>query len=203
MKTLNLKWSSERLEIVPNVFLKLPNLHILIKQSSLPGKLSPQDFWWIAINVLNKDKSDTPPLFNDTDVLPSAWDKTKLFAKNFSKNSDLDDFDISLSVFPSRTNLKLRSISVTPMLVKKVITHLDLSKTSESDCITVVALKSEPELSEIIAKLFIMCLNESCFLNCWKVSFVVPLCKYIRKGLQLRTTAQLVFFLWLVKSLKN
>ena len=42
-----------------------------------------------------------------------ASDKAKLFAKNFSKNSNLDDSGISLPIFPSRTNLKLHN-SVTP-----------------------------------------------------------------------------------------
>ena len=37
---------------------------------------------------------------------------------------------ISLPVFPSRTNLKQNNISVTPKMVKKVITSLDLSKVS-------------------------------------------------------------------------
>ena len=51
-------------------------------------------------------------LINGLEVLYSASDKAKLFAKNFSKDSDLDDSDISLSIFPSRTNLKLHNISV-------------------------------------------------------------------------------------------
>ena len=38
--------------------------------------------------------------------LSSVSDKTKLFAENFSKNSNLDNSVISLPVFPSRTNLK-------------------------------------------------------------------------------------------------
>ena len=46
-------------------------------------------------------------------------DKAKLFAQNFSKNCNLDDSGISLPVFPSRTNLKLHNISVTPKMVKK------------------------------------------------------------------------------------
>ena len=52
-------------------------------------------------------------LFNGPEVLSSASDKAKLFAENFSKNSNLDDSGISLPVFPSRTNLKLHNISVT------------------------------------------------------------------------------------------
>ena len=99
----------------------------------------------------------------------------KLFAKNFSKNSNLDDFVISLPVFPSRTNLKLHNISITPKMVKKVITKLDSSKVSGPDCIPVVVLKNcEPELSHILAEFFNMCVKETCFPDCWKVSSVVP-----------------------------
>ena len=65
--------------------------------------------------------------------LSSTFDKAKLFAENFSKNSNLDDSGISLPVFPSTFNLKLHNISVTPKMVKKVIMNFDLSKTSGPD----------------------------------------------------------------------
>ena len=65
-------------------------------------------------------------------------------------------------------------------MVKKVITNLDSSKASGPDCIPVVVLKNcEPELSYILAKLFNMCLKESCFPDCWKVSLVVPVFKNV------------------------
>ena len=113
-------------------------------------------------------------------MLSSAFDKAKLFAKNFSKNSNLDDSGISLLVFPSRTNLKLHNISKAPKMVKKVITNLDSSKASGPDCLPVVVLKNcEPELLYILAKLFNMCLKESCFPDCWKVSLVVPVFKNV------------------------
>ena len=70
-----------------------------------------------------------PPPFNNPEVLSSAFDKAKLFAKNFSKNSGLDDIGIFLPAFPSRTNLKLHNISVTLKIVKKVITNFDSSRT--------------------------------------------------------------------------
>ena len=86
----------------------------------------------------------------------------------------------------------------------KVITNLDLSKASGPDCIPVVVLKNcELELSYILAELFNKCLKESCFPDCWKVSSVVSVFKNVGEGLQLKTTALVVFFLWLVKSLKN
>ena len=65
-------------------------------------------------------------------------------------------------------------------MVKKVIMNLDSSKASGPDCVPVVVLKNcEPELSYILAKLFNMCLRESCFPDCWKVSSVVPVFKNV------------------------
>ena len=72
-----------------------------------------------------------------------------------------------VSLYPSRTNLKLHNISVSPMIVKKVITNLESLKASGPDCIPVVVLKNcEPELSCILAELFNMCLKESYFPDC-------------------------------------
>ena len=137
-------------------------------------------------------------------MLSSASDKAKLFAKNFSKNSNLDDSGIFLPVFPFRTNLKLDTISITPKMVKKVIANLVSSKASCPDCTAVMVLKNrESELSYIPVELFKMCLKESCFADCWKVSLVVLVFNNLEKGLLIKTSAQLVLFLWLVKSLKN
>ena len=77
---------------------------MLIKKESITSqKPGCQDFWQIAGGVLSKGKSAAPPLFNSSEVLSSASDKAKLFAENFSKNSNLDGSVISLSVFPSET----------------------------------------------------------------------------------------------------
>ena len=43
----------------------------------------------------------------------------------------------------------------------------------------VVLKNCEPELSYILAELFSICLKESCFPNCWKVSSVVPIFKNV------------------------
>ena len=117
----------------------------------------------------------------------SASDKAKLFAENFSKSSNLDDSGISLPVFLSRTNLKLHNISVTPKMVKKVITNPGLSKASGPNCIPVVVLQNcETKLSYILAELFKKCLKESRFPDCWKVSSVVPVFKIVEE----RSTAK-------------
>ena len=120
------------------------------KESITSQKLGSCDFWRIANSVLNKGKPAIPPLFNGPDLLSSASDKAKLFAENFSLNSNLDDSGISLPAFPSRTNI--------PVVVLK-------------NC--------EPELSCILAELFNKCLRESYFPDCWKVSSVVPVFKNV------------------------
>ena len=94
---------------------------MLIKQKgvSLSRNLAHVTFWRIASNVLNEGKSAIPVLFNGPEVLSFAADKAKLFASNFSKNSNLDELGIFLIVFPSRINLKTHNILLTPKLVKK------------------------------------------------------------------------------------
>ena len=134
------------------------------KECTTSQKLGSRGFWQISNSVLNKDKSAIPPLFNGPEVLSSASDKAELFAENFSENSNLDDSGNSPPVFPSRTNLKLHNISVSPKMVKKVIMSLDLSKASGPNCIPVGVLKNcEPKHSYILAELFGKCLKESCF----------------------------------------
>ena len=65
-------------------------------------------------------------------------------------------------------------------MVKKVITNLDSSKGSGPESIPVVVLKNcEPQLSYILAELFNMCLKDSCYPDCWKVSSVVPVFKKV------------------------
>ena len=88
-----------------------------MKESIASQKPVSRDFWQIADSVLNKGKSAIPPLYNGLEVLSSTSDKGKLFAENFSKNSNLDDSRISLPVFLSGTNMKLHNISVTPKMV--------------------------------------------------------------------------------------
>ena len=181
---------------------------MLIKQKSplLSRRFGSRDFWGIANSVFKKGKSAIPPLFNGLEVLPSASDKAKLFAENFFKNSNLDDSGISLTAFPFRTNLKLHNISVTPKMVRRVVMNLDMAKASVPDCVPVVVLKNcEPELCYILAfNKSSTSLLTSLFFQFVRMFHLWSL--YLRmlgKVLLLKTTALLVFFLWLVKSSKN
>ena len=143
---------------------------------SLPRNLALGTFGILLIySVPKKGKSAIPPLFNDLEMLSSAPDKAKLFAKIFLKNSNLDESGISLPVFPSRIKLNLHKISITHKMVRNIIANFDLSKLSGSD---VVLKNCEPELSYILSELFIMCLKVF-FSDFWKVSSAVPVFKNV------------------------
>ena len=96
--------------------------------------------------VLNKGKYVILPLFNSLEVLYSASGKVLLLAENISRNSNLDDSSIPLPVLHFRANMKLYKISVTPKLVKRVITNLDLPKAYGPDSIPVVVLRTVKNL---------------------------------------------------------
>ena len=65
-------------------------------------------------------------------------------------------------------------------MIVKVTTNFDSLKASDPDSIPVVVLKNcEPQLSYIAAELFNLCLKESCFPDCWKISLVVPVFKNV------------------------
>ena len=143
------------LVIVAKGFLKLPNLHMLLKQKSpsLPRHLALRTFGELLLVFSTKVNLLYHIYWTVQRCCLQRLIKQKLF-KNFSKNSNLDD----------RTNLKLHNISITPTMVKKVITNLDLSEIFGPDYIPVVVLKNcEPELSYILTELFNMCLKESRF----------------------------------------
>ena len=60
--------------------------------------------WLLALlancyGVIRKGKSTIYPLFHSPELLCSPSNRKKLFAKNLSKNSDLDNLGISLPVF--------------------------------------------------------------------------------------------------------
>ena len=111
------------------------------KDSITSKKLHSRDFWQIANGVLTRSKSAIPPLINGPEGLASAYGKAKLLARNFFKNSNLEDSGFSLPVSPSTTNLKCIVIVKLPSLVKKVITNLDSAMTSCIDYMPVVVLK--------------------------------------------------------------
>ena len=131
-----------------------------------------------------QSESAIPPLLYNPGMLSSISDKAKLFAENFSNNS----------------NLRMHT-SVTPKVVKQQWTLLC------QRCLVLTVFQywflSEPELSHILAELFNMCLKESCFEIVRKSHQWSLRLRMLGAGLPLKTSTLLVFFPQLVKSLKS
>ena len=168
------------------MFLKLPYVHMLIKQKSPP--LPRNTVLWAFGELVIVFSTDVNLLYI---LYLTAW--RHCFLDLIKQNGLLKTFRrslismtwISLYLF---LLLKLHNISVTPKIVNC------------SDCIPVVFLKNcEPELSYILAELFSKCLKECCFPHCWKISLVVPVFKNVGERSTAKKTALLFLFLWLVK----
>ena len=141
-------------------------------------KLGSRDFWRIHNSVMNKGKSVIPPLSNGPEILSSSTSKAQLLGKKFASNSTIDCAGIEPPVIPRRTETTISRVFVTPRLVRAIILDLDVAKASGPDSIPVIVLKKcVPEFSSILSKLFNLCLRESCFPVCWKISSVVPIFK--------------------------
>ena len=69
------------------------------KDSITSQNLGSRDFLRIAKSVLNKSKTALSPQFNGLEMLFSASDNAKLFAKHFSNNSNFNNSCISLLIF--------------------------------------------------------------------------------------------------------
>ena len=149
MNLLNLKYSSDRLVIV----------HTLLKQKNplLPRNLALGTSRELLIVFSTKVK-----------LLYLLYSMAKRFCllylikqncmlKTFLRTLILMSWISPYLLFTSRTNLKLHNISITPNMVKKIITNFDSSKTPGLDCIPVVVLKNcEPKLSYRLVKLLNM-----------------------------------------------
>ena len=168
------------------MFLKLPNLQMPIKKkkgTSLSRHLTFGTFGKLLI--VFSTKSPVSPLFNSQEALILMT-------------------HLSLYLFSLLVLISNWLIFLKPKMVKKVIMNLDSSKASGPDCVPVVVLKNcEPELPYISAELFSMCLKEYFFQIVAMYHWWSLYLRMLGKGLQLKTTALLVFFLWLVRSLKN
>ena len=123
--------------------------------------------------------------------------KQNCLRKTFLGTRILMTQDTYLPVFPSTTYLKQHNNPSNPKLVKKGHKQPWLSKASGPDWISVVVLrKSESKLSYIPSNLLHMCLKESCFPDCWKVSSVALVFTSVgERSNAKKTTILLVFFL--------
>ena len=134
------------------------------KRKIADQQLGSKDFWKIINSVLNKSKSNIPPLINGPEILQSSRDKAELLARIFSMNFNLNSATKSVPEFAKRTSSILDKMKITPT-----------STASGPDHIPVIVLKKlSPELSPVLSQLFSKCLDQMAFPECWKSATVIP-----------------------------
>ena len=129
---LNLKFSLNSLVIVGKGFLKLPSLHMLIKQKnlSLPRNLALGTFGKLLLLFSTKVN-----LLYLLYSMTQRWCLLRLITQNCLLKTFLRTLflitQVSFYLFSfTRTNLKQQNVSVTCKLIKKVITNPDSSGSS-------------------------------------------------------------------------
>ena len=119
-----------------------------VKSKVAEQRLGSHQFWQIANRILNRSVRSIPTIINGPEVISSASDKAKLFAKNFAANSTLCDQGHQLPVFPPITDNTLCNIQISVRDVAKLIKNLDSSKATGPDGIPIIVLKKlQPELA--------------------------------------------------------
>ena len=162
-----------------------------------------QNLQWVSSLIVFSTKINLPyPLYSTVWRCYLLHLIKQLFKKNHSTNYTLNDLGISLPVFLFKTSMKLHNI--TPKMVKNVTMNLDSSKESGPDCIPLVVLKKfRPEPLCILVELFKFVWKNLVFQIVGRSRWWSLDLRMLGKGLLLKTTVLLIFFLWLVKSLKK
>ena len=99
-----------------------------VKSRVAEQRLGSREFWRIRNKVMNRGKGSVPTIINGPEVISSALDKAKLFARNFASNSTLDDHGHPLPELPSLTESRLSNFRVSVGEVARCIKNLDTNK---------------------------------------------------------------------------
>ena len=152
-----------------------------VRASIANQKLGSKDFWRIYNGVMNRNKSTIPALnSNDTNapMATTSADKAELLSYQFAKNSCLDEGGVTPPPFAVRTQASAPLPRISVKRVKRIISCLDSSKSSGPDGIPVIVFKKlSPELSPVLSKLFLRCVEVGVFPSCWKIASAVAVPK--------------------------
>ena len=154
----------------------------------LDNSTNPKTYWKIMKMLIksNKGSNCIPPLrntINDEHLDEMVYDddkKCELLNKYFSLVSKLEEENIPVPPFESKTNDSITDIFVTASEIVDFIQILDLKKASGPDKISHKMLKITPEkITEPLQIIFSKSLRQSKYPSSWKIAHVMPLCLQI------------------------
>jgi hypothetical protein len=154
----------------------------------LDNSTNPKTYWKIMkmLNKSNKGSNCIHPLrntINDEHLNEMVYDdekKCELLNKYFSLVSKLEEENIPVPRFESKTNDSITDIFVTASEIVDCIQILDLKKASGPDKISHKMLKIAPEeIAEPLQIIFSKSLRQGKYHSSWKIAHVIAI---LRKG---------------------
>ena len=145
---------------------------------------SPQKYWKYLRSLVNSNKtSDKIPILksfeNDREVLHyTDKEKAECLNKYFSPISTVDDSQVFLPQFESKTDSRLDNIEISSNDIESIISTLNVNKAVGPDLISHKLLMNiKSSVARPLSKLFNKSLQERTFPYKWKESIVNPLFK--------------------------
>ena len=152
----------------------------------LDNSTNPKTYWKIMKMLIksNKGSNCIPPLrntINDEHLDEMVYDddkKCELLNKYFSLVSKLEEENIPVPPFESKTNDSITDIFVTDSEIVDFIQILDLKKASGPDKISHKMLKIAPEkMAEPLQIIFNKSLRQGKYPSSWKIAHVIAILK--------------------------
>ena len=153
--------------------------YIRVKCSAMADSNNPKHIWSLTKNITNNFSSTSiPPLHTpDGITATSPLEKANIMAKNFAKNANLDDTGHNHPA-PLPLSHPMGHIIFSYTKVYKILSKLDVTKAYGPDGIPPRVLKEcAAELSNVLARLFKLCIKTSIFPAQWKHALVQPIPK--------------------------
>ena len=141
-----------------------------------------KDFWKLVKTLTKSSGTVTtiPPLINPIDSNIEVEDKRKADVLNryFADISTINDSNVEIPDFPSRTDQTITNFNISQDEVVDVLNSLKLNKATGLDAISHQMLKNTANsVSLPLSILFNMALEHSIFPSVWKKARVIPLYK--------------------------
>ena len=151
-----------------------------------PTPNNPKTFWKLIKSCFgNKQSISIPPLIHNNNLIHEDSSKATLLNEYFISQSIPPNSNIPLPDFSYVTDARLGHINVTPTLVHKILSNLDVSKACGPDKINNKILKQcASSLCVPLSNLFNKSLSLGIFPSQWKLADVSAIFKKLNRQIK-------------------
>ncbi len=143
---------------------------------------NPREYWKIVTMLVKENSKNCetiPPLCKSVNTYTfTDTEKAEVLNEYFVSISAVDDTNVELPIFLSRTNARIETIHITEKDVKDIISILNVHKATGPDEISHRMLKeTSSTICKPLALLFNRSIQEGVYPEKWKYANVMPLFK--------------------------